>query len=643
MKRKRQTEKIRTCISKGLDLLEVPSLLPTHEWAAQKRIMPTSVTAKPGPYSCDITPWAKAAQEDFDDPAVQTTVFCWAARLSKTESFLNLIGRTVDIDPSNIIICYPTLEAVKVFFAESVQPMFASSKCFRGKISNPRKRDGANTQRTKRFPGGSLRGIGANVPSAFRGVQAKIVIGDEIDAMEIGKEGDPIDLLFKRSENYPDAIQVLSSTPTVVGTSRIWSWLENSDFQKWFVPSPHCDEWHVLDWANLKWPSGQPEDAYYEDPFTGKPWTDEQRREMVMAGEWRATKEFRGIRGRWVDGMVSLFAPKKGYKNKLHQFASEFLQAKENGIEALQVWHNTFRALPWEEESESVEHELVAARAEHYDTTPLPDRVLFVTLAADVQDDRIEFEWVGWGENFESWGLLYGVIPGDTKRPAIWEKFDAEIRREWKVAGGGSLKMARGFIDEGHSPQMVRPFCLRQLQQNVMMYPSKGIGRNGVVEPELVSFKSNKQQKGIKAPTWNVGTTKAKRVIYAHLLSNPPGPNTMHFPIGHGYDSHYFEMLTSEKVATKYSYGKPYKVFECPKGVRNEALDIRVYGYAAAYSLNPSWDHLRQALDNMRKSKPASVEPQNKLTPTEDGNKQEENANIRRRNTFRGGGFVNSF
>jgi phage terminase large subunit GpA-like protein len=588
--------KHRRILESSLKYLDVPSLVSSSEWASQKRLMPSSVTAKPGPYSCEITPWAKAAQDDFDDPAVQVAVLCWASRLSKTESLLNLIGRTVDIDPGNIIVCYPTIEAVKVFFAESVQPMFSASHCFRGKVSNPRKRDGQNTLRTKRFPGGSLRGIGANVPSAFRGVQARIVVADEIDAMEASKEGDPVELLFKRAENYPDAVQVLASTPTVMGTSRIWEWLEQSDFQKWFVPSPYCDQWHVLDWANLKWPDGDIENAFYEDPFTGDPWTDAQRRECVMAGEWRPTNKFTGIRGRWIDGMVSLFAPKKGYKSKYHQFASDFLTAKKGGVESMQVWHNTFRALPWEEQTEGVESEMVAARAEQYDTEPIPERVLFVTLAADVQDDRIEFEWVGWSDNFESFGLLYGVLPGDTKRPDVWDKFAAEIRREWLHPCGIRMGFARCFIDEGHNDQMVRTFALKQLAQNLNVYPCKGIGKTGVIEPELVVFKPNKLQKGIKAPTWNVGTTKAKKVIYGHLLALPPGPNTMHWPEGNGYDVRYFEMLTSERVHTKYSYGKPYKEFVCPKGMRNEALDIRVYGYAAAVSLNPSWEQLRKRI-----------------------------------------------
>lgn len=586
------------------DIREVP---PAWQWAEEKRMMPGSVTAKPGPYRTEITPYVRGIQDSFDDDAVQVVVLCLASRLGKTESFLNLMGRAMDVDPCNMLVTYPTIDAAKVFFNESVQPMIDSARCFRGKVSSMRKRDGQNTQLKKKFPGGTLRGIGANVPSAFRGVQARIVIGDEIDAMETGKEGDPIDLLFKRAENYPNAIQVLSSTPTITGTSRIWEWLDKSDWGKWFVPSPFGEHWHVLDWENVKWDEGKPETARYVDPETGDDWTEEQRKHAISKGEWRSTREFAGIKGFWADGLVSLFPAKKGYESKLHQYASEFLQAKRNGPQAMQVWHNTFRALPWEEEAETVEWEIVASRAEQYEPDKMvPDRILLVTFAADVQEDRIEIEWVGWGEDYESWGLRYAVIPGDTKRPETWEKLAEELRRTWKHPTDGNLRYKRGFIDEGFRPDMVRRFCVRMLTQGHEVYPCKGIGRTGVMEPELVTFKPNKTQKGLKAPTWNVGSNRAKRTIYNHLLAEAPGPNTMHWPEGNGYDQRFFEMLTAERVMTRYSFGKPYKVFDCPPGARNESLDIRGYNYAAIYSMNPQWEILYAR----RKPKPAPPKPQ---------------------------------
>lgn len=618
-------------------------------------MMPGSVTAIPGPYRTRITPYAKAIMESFEDPAVQTTVLALASRLCKTETLLNVIGQAIDEDPSNILVLYPTLDAAKNFFAESVDPMLSASRCFRGKISSARKRDGQNTSLKKRFPGGVLRGIGANVPSAFRGVQARRVIADEIDAMQDGKEGDPIQLLLKRAENYPNAVQILSSTPTNVGTSRIWKWLELSDFQKYYVPSPKTGNWHVLDWANVIWEEGKPETAQYIDPDTQEPWTEDERLNAIHQGEWRATQPFTGIRGFWADGLISTFPPKKGYRTKLHQFASEFLDATKGGNETMRVWHNTFRALPWEEEHESIEWEIISQRTEAYAIDPIPDRCRMITVAGDVQDNRIELEWVGWGDDFESWGLGYIRLMGDTKQKEVWDKLGIELRRKWQHPCGMTMKLARGMIDEGYRPEMTRVFCLQMMRSGYEVYPCKGIGRTGILEPELVQFNPNKKQKGIKAPTFNIGSSRGKRTIYNHLLAQPPGPNTMHWPQGFGYDDNYFQMLTVERVATRYSYGKPYKEFVCPNGARNESLDIRVYNYAAAVSLNPSWQGLLDRIEDFKAIK-SKADEESKKEPKIDVSKNliqngltseetepKEPMVTRRNGPSRGGGFVNSY
>jgi phage terminase large subunit GpA-like protein len=37
-------------------------------------------------------------------------------------------------------------------------------------------------------------------------------------------------------------------------------------------------------------------------------------------------------------------------------------------------------------------------------------RALFLTAFVDVQEDRLEYEIVGWGRGKENWSIAYGVI-----------------------------------------------------------------------------------------------------------------------------------------------------------------------------------------------------------------------------------------
>ena len=619
----------------------IPDLDPVHIWANKFRMMPGDVTAVPGMYDVSITPWIQEIGESYDDRSISTTVLCLASRLGKTESILNLIGRTIHQDPRNILMAYPTLESAEKWSLQFLQPMFDHSPVFDDLIAPQNSRDGTNRTLAKKFPGGTITGIGANSPSAFRQIQAPVICLDEIDAMNNTKEGDPITLAFKRADNYADSIQVLSSTPTVKGYSRIWSWLEASDWRQWFVPSPHTGNEHVLAWKNVIWPKNKSEKAVYVDPETGESWTEEQRRDAVMAGSWKPTQEFKGIRGYQANGLISLFSPKKGYKSKYHQFAAEFLDAKHKGFEELQVWTNTFLAEAWEDPTvESVSWEPLFENRDSYETEPLPDRVLMLTICADVQADRIEFEWVGWCNEYESYGLKYGVISGDTKRKEIWDKFKSEIRREWKHSAGGSLRVDKGFVDEGHNPQMVRKFCLSLLRVGIEIYPCKGIGRAGPSDPELVTFNPNRKQSGIKAPTYNVGSNRAKKTIYMNFDTEPGNSNAMQWTDqqGAGYDERYFQMLTSERQKKKYHLGQEYKMFEKPSSAtRNEALDIRAYGYACAVSMNPSWDSLRKRITRLASREVEIKETAEKV--------KKESAKVKKRAARKRtpGGFVNAW
>jgi len=592
-------------LARAARLCIIPEVPHVHLWAREHRMMTSEVTAKAGMYDISQTPYMQEPGESIDDPEVTTTVLQLASRLGKTENcILNPIGRSIHLDPHNILVVYPTKDAAGKFAKEQLMTTFDASHVFDGIVLPTGK---GSTMYSKRFLGGRVSMIGANSPSAFRQIQARSVFLDEVDAMNFSEEGDPITLAFKRADNYADATQVVMSTPTIKGLSNIDKWMLKSDYRQYFVQSPFTGNWHVLDWANLVFTDAQkrrtPEAAYYADPDTGDPWTNEQRVDSIHAGEWRPTLPFTGVRGYQANAMISIFPHKKGYKSKYHQWAGEFLEAKDAGVEALKTWTNTFKGETWEDVlGESVDWHPVYERREDYPTDTLPDGVLCITFAADVQEDRIEFEWVGWRDGFESYGLRYSTIVGDTKRGEVWEKLNREILRTWKHPAGGELRMSRGFIDEGHNTEQVRIFCLKMLASGYEVYPSKGLGRAGQSEPELVAFNAQKRQSGVKAPTFNIGVNRAKRTIYSHLNLDPPGAHTMHFtdqPEA-GYDEHYFEMLTSERIKTRYYLGQAYKVFEKPSSsTRNEALDIRAYGYAAIVSLNPSWDGLRKIIDKM--------------------------------------------
>ena len=81
-----------------------------------------------------------------------------------------------------------------------------------------------------------------------------------------------------------------------------------------------------------------------------------------------------------------------------------------------------------------------------------------------------------------------------------------------------------------------------------------------------------------------VGTDSAKATVMGRLRNAQAGtPDYSHFPVER--EQTYFEQLLGEVLVTTYSKGQPVREWRPKKGVRHEALDARVYAYAALRAL----------------------------------------------------------
>ena len=152
---------------------------------------------------------------------------------------------------------------------------------------------------------------------------------------------------------------------------------------------------------------------------------------MVRQGEWRPTAPFNGKRGYHLNGLCSLFPPRKGFKTRLHQALAQFLDAKHRGTESIKAWTNTFLADTWEEQGETVHASPLLARCEPYAETVPQDAVVLVA-GCDCQDDRIEVEVMAVGLGEECWGIEYKTIYGAITNPATWSQLEEFLGRSWK-------------------------------------------------------------------------------------------------------------------------------------------------------------------------------------------------------------------
>jgi phage terminase large subunit GpA-like protein len=562
-----------------------PPRLTVKEWADEFRFLSPESSARPGKYVSAFAPYQREPMDAVNDGAVQSVCLMFASQTGKTELVNNVVGFFIAADPAPILVVQPTIEFAESWSKERLVPMLRDTPVLQGLVSDPRSRDSGNTILMKSFPGGNIAVAGANAPTGLSGRPRRVVLLDEIDRFppSAGTEGDPCLLAIRRTESFWNAVIVLVSTPTTKGYSRIEKEFLQTDQRKWFCPCQSCGEMQTLEWGQVRWDEGQPETARYECVKCGHRHDDAGRVAMVRSGEWRATAPFAGKRGYHLNGIASPFPAKKGFVSRLHQMAAGFLEAKAGGKETMKTWVNTFLAETWEEAGSVLDADPLFRRREEYQ---VPDRVLCVTAGVDTQQDRLECEIVGWGDGEESWGLEYHVLMGSPASPETWAALDAVLSRQVRRDDGAVLPVAAVCVDSGGGfSEMVYRFARERLARRV--FAIKGIGGPG---HPLVS---RPRKTGVKSTTLLlVGTDTAKEMVYTRLGAGAGESGYCHFPMS--YDSEWFRQVTAEKIVTRYTKGVPYRAFDNPGKLRNEALDCRVYSLAALAILNPNWAALRQ-------------------------------------------------
>ena len=356
--------------------------------------------------------------------------------------------------------------------------------------------------------------------------------------------------------------------------------------------------------------------AYYVCQASGCVIEHEHKTDMLAAGEWRAENPFNGRAGFWIWEAYSPFVT-------WGEIVANFLRAK-NDAEQLKVFVNTTLAQGWEEFQGGIEVTDLEERREPYNVL-LPDGVLIITGAADVQHNRLEYEIIGWGLGYESWSLDYGVIPGDPSQGEVWERLKAAFTRtfEYETPFGGveqgddetgasevlQMRVMAACIDSGgHHSEDVYRFC--RANAGWHFYAVKGANVPG---KPLVSQYSLLKKAGGFVRLYTIGTETAKDTFVNRLAVTKPGPGFCHFPVEFERDGRtyygegYFKQLRSEHAVMKRTRRGTARVWEKIRPHwRNEALDLRVYNMAALAILNLDFERLAA---RRLEGKPAPLPP----------------------------------
>jgi phage terminase large subunit GpA-like protein len=565
--------------------LNPDSVVSVSEWADANRILSQTASSEPGKFRTSRTPYLKDIMDALSPSSpYERVVFMKGAQIGGTEAGNNWVGYIIDQAPGPMLVVQPTVEMGKRWSKGRLAPLIQDTVCLRNKVKDPRSRDSGNTVQSKEFQGGQIVITGANSAVGSRSMPVRYLFLDEVDAYppDADSEGDPLTLAIQRTSTFARRKILIVSTPTVKGLSRIEKEFENTDQRYFFVPCPHCGHFQVLKWEGIHYDSNLVEVAYVCESCKGAI-RDYQKTEMLSQGEWRATNQEKVSDKVIGFHLSSLYSP-VGWLS-WESCVQNYEMAKDNE-QLLKAWTNTTLGLTWEEKGDSPDWGVLFDRRESYRIGTVPKGAYVLTAGVDVQNDRLEVEIVGWGQNLESWSVDYRIIYGSPTDAETWQKLSQLLEENFESEDEITRKINMMAIDTGFATQEVYKWVRAHSFNNVMAI--KGVDNSLVPlnSPTKVdiNYKGKKISGGVRL--WKVGVSILKGELYGWLKQTRHEDGSIphgycHFP---EHATEYFKQLTAEQLVTKIVKGYPKREWQKTRD-RNEALDCRIYARAAAIAL----------------------------------------------------------
>ena len=223
------------------------------------------------------------------------------------------------------------------------------------------------------------------------------------------------------------------------------------------------------------------------------------------------------------------------------------------------------------------------ARRENYDKDTLPDDILFITCAADVQKNRVELLVQGWGAKKERWNIEQPVVWGDpVKDDEVWEKVDKLLMTKYQVRGQ-AMSIACSVIDSGG---------MEGTSDRVYNFTKPRNGRRvfaikGSTEYYPPAASRPKQVGRVRAMLYMIGGDTIKDWLFFTYLKEP---DKIHFP--NWCDDEFFkQLLGEERKTTMFRGNSRFKWSKTRE--RQEVLDLHVYNEGAYAILNPDIEALQ--------------------------------------------------
>lgn len=498
-----------------LKAFKPPERYTVSEWADNFRVL-TSVSAEPGRWHTNRTPYLKEPMDRFTDPLIEKIVLCFGAQLGKTETELNMIGYALDQTSSPTMMVYPTDTIAKFASDKRVQPMIKSVKSINDKFD-----ENSKLLELDFNNGNYMVLVGANSPSSLSSRSIKYLFFDEIDKYPAfaGKEADPIKLATERTKTFVDKKIVMVSTPTVE-SGNIWqAFMSANERRQYYVPCPHCGVSQTLKFKQIKWPEEHNDNAdmirdtaYYECEHCGERIYDKHKMQMLRSGEWRAVNKSQSKIRSVSYHLSSIYSPWVTFGDVAYEFKNS------KGTPAtLMNFINSWLAEPWKS-SKTKSTQNMEFTQSNYPCGVVPDKAVLLIASVDVQLDHFWWEVRAYAPGVKSYLIDYG-------QASTWEDLEEIIiNREYPSEYGEARQVMKAGIDSGFRTDEVYQFCSRFPE---VCIPVKGSSNHSTM---AAPYTMTSLEKGVVGglKLYVLNTDYWKDFIFARMIRPADEDGTIH-------------------------------------------------------------------------------------------------------------------
>lgn len=601
------------------------------DWAASKDGRKIRSATYTGPWRNDFAPYMVEPARMTTSRKYRAACFVGPARTVKTDALvLNVLGhRVVNMPRSMKIIC-PTQDAARQFSREKVAPMIRATPAVSERLAKVRNADNLHD---KLFEGGMSLRIAWPVIGELSMLDIADVIVTDYDRIEnsenVDGEGSLFDLALKRTQNFGSlGMAIFESSPGRPVLDPEWtpatpheappctgilSIFNRGTRGKYYWQCPHCHEpfeplMSALRWERLSSPGESAKTVAMVCPQGHVIWSD-RKTELNQSGFWLhetnrgelAEIDDPSIRDTdtvsyWGEGPIAAIQSWEQLALREEQAREEFDRTGDEGSLKATVTLDQGRAYLPKSLSigDGIEEKALKALALDYPLGIAPPETRFITWQVDVQKRCFVAHACAWGVGLERWTFERREIamppadaPGAGKRaidPARyledWTVLDDLLEESVSVAGSGyRLRPVALIVDSAGEPGVTEKAYAFYRQQRKKgngkrVFLNKGQGgldkdRVRYREPEKILQKKQARRSDIRLVY--SGTDKLKDEVTLAATRKEPGPGAYH--LSKHFDDRVFAEFCAEVRTAKGWEPKKH-------GIRNEALDLAVYGRA---------------------------------------------------------------